>query len=67
VLILTTSNVTSAIDLAFVDRADIKKFIGLPTARALYKIYYSCLKELMRVRQNYQQDLNLALILSVHA
>ena len=28
VLILTTSNITGAIDLAFVDRADIKQYIG---------------------------------------
>ncbi|XP_015599937.1 pachytene checkpoint protein 2 homolog [Cephus cinctus] len=48
VLILTTSNVTEAIDLAFVDRADIKQFIGFPTDLAIYKIYASCLKELMR-------------------
>ena len=27
-LILTTSNITGSIDLAFVDRADIKQFIG---------------------------------------
>lgn len=50
VLILTTSNVTEAIDLAFVDRADIKQYIGLPQYRAIYKIYLSCLHELMRVR-----------------
>lgn len=30
VLLLTTSNITGSIDLAFVDRADLKKFIGLP-------------------------------------
>ncbi|XP_063989737.1 pachytene checkpoint protein 2 homolog [Diachasmimorpha longicaudata] len=49
VLILTTSNVTEAIDLAFVDRADIKQFIGHPEPKAIYQIYSSCLKELMRV------------------
>ncbi|XP_015113222.1 pachytene checkpoint protein 2 homolog [Diachasma alloeum] len=48
VLILTTSNVTEAIDLAFVDRADIKQFIGHPEPKAIYQIYSSCLKELMR-------------------
>ncbi|KAF4531991.1 hypothetical protein B566_EDAN006536 [Ephemera danica] len=48
VIILTTSNITGAIDLAFVDRADIKKYIGLPTGKALYKIYFDCLAELMR-------------------
>lgn len=49
VLILSTSNISGTIDLAFVDRADIKQFIGLPTSRAIYAIYYSCLKELVRV------------------
>jgi hypothetical protein len=34
VLILTTSNISEAIDLAFVDRADIKQYIGLPTKEA---------------------------------
>ncbi|XP_076470608.1 pachytene checkpoint protein 2 homolog [Babylonia areolata] len=48
-LILTTSNITGAIDLAFVDRADIKQYIGPPTPPAIYKIYLSCLNELMRV------------------
>ncbi|GFR69859.1 pachytene checkpoint 2-like protein [Elysia marginata] len=48
VLILTTSNITGAVDLAFVDRADIKQYIGPPSQRAIYYIYLSCLKELMR-------------------
>ena len=48
-LILTTSNVTEAIDLAFVDRADIKQYIGPPSPAAIYKIYHSCVNELMRV------------------
>lgn len=30
VLVLTTSNITEAIDLAFVDRADIKAYVGPP-------------------------------------
>jgi len=46
VLILTTSNVTGKIDLAFVDRADIKFFIDFPSANAIYAIYRSCLDEL---------------------
>ncbi|XP_076236145.1 pachytene checkpoint 2 protein isoform X2 [Calliopsis andreniformis] len=50
VLILTTSNLSEAIDLAFIDRADIKQYIGHPTYQAIYKIYASCLKELMRVK-----------------
>lgn len=49
VLILTTSNMTEAIDLAFVDRADIKQYLGCPSEVAIYNIYRSCLKELMRV------------------
>ncbi|XP_050395738.1 pachytene checkpoint protein 2 homolog isoform X1 [Patella vulgata] len=48
VLILTTSNVTGAIDMAFVDRADIKQYIGPPSPAAIYKIFHSCLNELMR-------------------
>ncbi len=31
---LTTSNITEAIDLAFVDRADIKAYIGNPNEQA---------------------------------
>ena len=49
VLILSTSNISGTIDLAFVDRADIKQYIGLPTPRAIYAIYHSCLTELVRV------------------
>lgn len=49
VLILTTSNVTGAIDIAFVDRADIKYYIGPPSPNAIYTIYKSCIAELIRV------------------
>ena len=49
VLVLTTSNVTQAIDAAFVDRADIKQYIGLPGASARYAVLVSCLQELRRV------------------
>jgi hypothetical protein len=48
VLILTTSNISEAIDLAFVDRADIKQYIGLPSADARYTILASCFRELAR-------------------
>mmetsp|Transcript_41067 Transcript_41067/g.95960 ORF Transcript_41067/g.95960 Transcript_41067/m.95960 type:complete len:322 (-) Transcript_41067:83-1048(-) len=48
VLILTTSNITAAIDLAFVDRADIKHYIGHPSLRARYTIFHSCIAELMK-------------------
>lgn len=30
VMVLTTSNLTTAIDIAFVDRADIKAYLGPP-------------------------------------
>ncbi|MBN3322063.1 PCH2 protein, partial [Atractosteus spatula] len=48
VVILATSNVTEKIDLAFVDRADIKQYIGPPSPEAIFNIYLSCLDELMR-------------------
>ena len=49
VLILTTSNLTNAIDDAFLDRADIKMFIGNPSVAARYQILRGCLHELGRV------------------
>lgn len=49
VLIFTTSNITGAIDIAFVDRADIKQYLGLPSVEAIYQIYYSCIMELIKV------------------
>ncbi|KAF8958741.1 Pachytene checkpoint protein 2 [Entomortierella lignicola] len=48
VLILTTSNITEAIDIAFIDRADIKLHIGLPSQQAIYKILATCIEELQR-------------------
>ncbi|GAB2221262.1 hypothetical protein Droror1_Dr00012436, partial [Drosera rotundifolia] len=48
VIIMTTSNITAAIDIAFVDRADIKAYIGPPTLQARYEILRSCFQELLR-------------------
>ncbi|KAL2935920.1 Pachytene checkpoint protein 2-like protein [Bienertia sinuspersici] len=48
VIIMTTSNITAAIDIAFVDRADIKAYVGPPTLQARYEILRSCLQELLR-------------------
>lgn len=48
VLIMTTSNISQSIDNAFVDRADIKQYVGHPPAQAVYWILKSCLNELMR-------------------
>jgi len=49
VLILTTSNITGVIDVAFLDRADVRQYIGLPSAGAVYQILHSCIQELIRV------------------
>lgn len=49
VLTLTTSNVTSIVDDAFLDRADLKMHIGVPTLEATYEIFKSCIDELIRV------------------
>ncbi|XP_039262876.2 pachytene checkpoint protein 2 homolog [Styela clava] len=49
VVIMTTSNVTGKLDMAFVDRADIKQYIGLPSVSAIYEILRSCILELIRV------------------
>ncbi|CAG0922177.1 unnamed protein product [Notodromas monacha] len=38
VLILTTSNLTEAVDSAFCSRADIKRYVGLPSVRVMYEI-----------------------------
>ncbi|XP_034083980.1 pachytene checkpoint protein 2 homolog [Gymnodraco acuticeps] len=56
VVILTTSNVTDKIDLAFVDRADIKQYIGPPSEKGIYNIYLSCLEELMKCQIIYPRQ-----------
>ncbi|XP_019871347.2 pachytene checkpoint protein 2 homolog [Aethina tumida] len=50
VLVFATSNMTDTVDIAFVDRADIKQYLGLPTSKAIYKIYHSCLCELIKTK-----------------
>ncbi len=42
VMVLTTSNITEAIDLAFVDRADIKAYIGPPSLQVWPFIFAMC-------------------------
>jgi hypothetical protein len=49
VMVLTTSNLTHAIDTAFVDRADIKAYVGPPALPARYDMLRSSLFELLRV------------------
>lgn len=56
-MILTTSNLTGNIDIAFVDRADIKAYIGPPTVKARYEMLRSSLQELVKVGIiNFNQD-----------
>ncbi|KAI8995799.1 thyroid receptor-interacting protein 13 [Gaertneriomyces semiglobifer] len=47
VLVMTTSNVTEAIDGAFVDRADLKCFVGYPSTKSVYAILAGGVNELM--------------------
>ncbi|XP_016961098.1 pachytene checkpoint protein 2 homolog [Drosophila biarmipes] len=47
VLILATSNLAQSIDLAFLDRADMRLFIGYPGMPAIRAIYKGMLAELM--------------------
>jgi len=47
--VFTTTNVTKAIEAAFLDRADIKRYIGTPNQEAIYSVYRGCLHESMRV------------------
>lgn len=49
ILIFATSNMTGTIDLAFIDRADIKQYLGIPNSLAIYHIYSSCINELIKV------------------
>ncbi|CAD6996153.1 pachytene checkpoint protein 2 homolog [Ceratitis capitata] len=57
VLILATSNLADTIDLAFLDRADIKQYIGMPNIVAIKTIYTKMLDEMMRVGIILEQSL----------
>lgn len=46
VLVLCTSNMVDTLDSAFLDRVDLKIFLGPPNVDARYKILLSCLVEL---------------------
>ncbi|KAJ3326363.1 Pachytene checkpoint protein 2 [Boothiomyces sp. JEL0866] len=46
VLVIATSNITEAIDEAFLDRADMTLLIDNPSSEAIYQILYNGLKEL---------------------
>mmetsp|Transcript_25239 Transcript_25239/g.81007 ORF Transcript_25239/g.81007 Transcript_25239/m.81007 type:complete len:194 (-) Transcript_25239:143-724(-) len=47
-IVLTTSNLPAAVDAAFIDRADIKQYVGPPGSVARYAILSSCIGELRR-------------------
>ncbi|KAH9853738.1 P-loop containing nucleoside triphosphate hydrolase protein [Lenzites betulinus] len=47
-LVMSTSNLATAIDSAFVDRADIVQYIDLPPREAIYEILRGCLAELVK-------------------
>ncbi|PWN93079.1 AAA-domain-containing protein [Acaromyces ingoldii] len=57
-LVMTTSNISDSIDDAFIDRADIKQYIGPPPAEAIYSVLFSCVEELMRVGLVQQLDIS---------
>lgn len=48
VMVFCTSNLLEAVDGAFLDRVDIKQYIGNPSEGATYDILRSCLNELAR-------------------
>jgi hypothetical protein len=50
VVMFCTSNMMGAVDAAFLDRVDIKQFVGNPSTKAAYEIFRSCLNELVRCR-----------------
>jgi hypothetical protein len=47
VLLLCTSNLVDSVDTAFIDRIDMKVYIGPPPLRARFAILQSCLVEIM--------------------
>ena len=49
VLVLATTNLTGSVDSAFIDRVDLKLYVGMPILEARYEILRSCLIELQRV------------------
>lgn len=49
VLVLTTSNLSGTIDIAFVDRADLKQYVDYPSPIAIFHIYKSAIDELIKV------------------
>nr|CRZ22898.1 BMA-PCH-2 [Brugia malayi] len=49
IFIFTTSNITESLDEAFTDRTDLSRFVGYPSANAIYAIFRSCIQEMQRI------------------
>ncbi|KHJ94242.1 ATPase, AAA family [Oesophagostomum dentatum] len=49
VIVLCTSNLEDCLDRALLDRADVVKHVGQPSAIALYSILARCVEELIRI------------------
>jgi SpoVK/Ycf46/Vps4 family AAA+-type ATPase len=49
VLLLATNNLTLSVDVAFLDCANLRVFVGLPILDARYEILKGCLMELVHV------------------
>lgn len=58
VMVLTTSNITEAIDLAFVDRADIKAYIGPPSLHARCDCVNALTHVIVRYTVRYQESIS---------
>jgi len=43
----STLEITDAVDWAFVDRVDIKQYVGMPSQGAIYQIMHFCVMELV--------------------
>eukprot|EP00792_Barthelona_sp_PAP020_P010555 TRINITY_DN403_c0_g1_i1.p1 TRINITY_DN403_c0_g1~~TRINITY_DN403_c0_g1_i1.p1 ORF type:complete len:409 (+),score=97.02 TRINITY_DN403_c0_g1_i1:61-1287(+) len=61
VLILTTSNLSETLDLAFVDRADLRTYVGFPSVKACEKILSSSSEVLIKagILQPFDENLYL--------
>ncbi|VDL84010.1 unnamed protein product [Nippostrongylus brasiliensis] len=49
VIVLCTSNMEGCLDRALMDRADLVRHVGQPSANAVYSILSKCVEELIRV------------------
>lgn len=52
---MTTSNITGALELAFLDRTDLRIYMGKPKPEAIYRIYREGIHELIKVQREVKQ------------